>query len=380
MKIIPYGKQSIGLEDISIVSKSLKKNKITTGNFVKNFEIKISNFLNSSNTLVCNSGTAGLHIVFESLGLRKGKNIIMPIINFISAYRIAKFLDAKIYFADVDEVSGQMTSEHILKCIKKNSLKKVDFVLTMYLGGYPEDFQNIYKLKKKYKFKLIEDACHAFGAKYMYQDKLYKVGCCKHADASVFSFHPLKTITTGEGGAVSFKSKKNFDIGKKFLSHGIERKKNHWTYDIVKLGMNYRLSDINCALGISQLKKINKFIKKRKEIYKIYESFFLKYRKFFSLPNYNNKNKPSYHLFIVHFNFKKIKIQKDKIFHYYLKNKIFLQQHYIPIFSFKIWNKKANFPGAKNYINSCFSFPIFYDLSKKEINHILAFTKKIIQL
>ena len=378
MKLIAYGKQSINKKDLSYINKSFLADKITTGDYVSLFEKKISNYLNSPGTLVCNSGTAGLHVALETLGLNSSKNIIMPIINFISAYRIAKLLKAKIFFADVDGLTGQMTSKNILDCIKKNKLKKVDFLITMYLGGYPEDINNIIELKKKYKFILVEDACHAFGSQYFYKGKFYKVGSCKHSDASVFSFHPLKTITTGEGGAVSFKSKKNLSIGKKLLSHGIIRMKEHWNYNIMNLGMNYRLSDINCALGITQLNQINNFLKKRKKIYDIYLNFFSKNSRTFKTPNYDKKNKSSYHLFIVHINLKSLKISKKKIFNFFLKNKIFVQQHYLPLYSYNFWKSSKKYPGAKSYISTCFSFPIHCGLSNKDLNYIIRFTKKLI--
>ena len=378
MKLITYGKQSINKKDLSYINNSFLADKITTGNYVSLFEKKISNYLNSPGTIVCNSGTAGLHIALETLGLNNKKNIIMPIVNFISAYRIAKLLKAKIFFADVDDLTGQMTSKNIIECIRRNKLKNVDFLLTMYLGGYPEDITNIIDLKRKYKFILVEDACHAFGSQYFYKGKNYKVGSCTHSDASVFSFHPLKTITTGEGGAVTFKQKKNLSIGKKLLSHGIIRKKEHWNYNITNLGMNYRLSDINCALGITQLNKINDFLKKRKKIYDIYLNFFSKNKSVFKIPHYNRRNKFSYHLFIVHINLKLLKTTKKKYSIFFLKNKIFIQQHYLPLYSYSFWKNSKKFPGAKRYISTCFSFPIHCGISTKDLSHIIRFTKKLI--
>ena len=140
----------------------------------------------------------------------------------------------------------------------------------MFLGGNPLFIEDYYALKKKYNFLILEDACHALGAKYKLNQKIYKVGSCKHSDISIFSLHPLKSITTGEGGAVTTNNKIYKEAFNKFRSHGFI-KKNHWTYELNNFGFNYRLSDINCALGISQLKKIKFFLTKRKKIYQFYK-------------------------------------------------------------------------------------------------------------
>ena len=256
IKIIPYGRQYIDQSDINLVSTSLKQDMITTGNYVKKFENKTSKFLKAKYTLSCNSGTAALHLAFCAVGLKKNDVIIMPAVNFIAAFNMASNLGANIYLADVDSATGQMTPKTLINCINKYKLTKVKVILTMYMGGFPENVFDFFKIKKKYKCILIEDACHAFGAKYYAQDVQYKIGSCNHSDISIFSFHPLKPITTGEGGLLSTNSKKFYNLAKIFRSHGIiKNKKKYWEYDVIKSGYNYRLSDINCALGISQLKK-----------------------------------------------------------------------------------------------------------------------------
>ena len=192
----------------------------------------------------------------------------MPTINFIASYSMAKNFGAKIYLVDVDPVSGQITPEKIRECIKINKLKKIKAIITMPLGGYLRNIEKFFDLKNKLNCFLIEDACHAIGAKYKYQNKNYYIGSCKHSDISIFSFHPVKTITTGEGGAVVTNSKKFANIIRTNRSHGIFRKnRNYWKYDIKEVSFNYRLSDINCALGISQLKKIDYFLKRRKNLF-----------------------------------------------------------------------------------------------------------------
>jgi dTDP-4-amino-4,6-dideoxygalactose transaminase len=376
MNKIYYGKQDINSEDILSVSKALRHDLITTGKNVNKFEKKISQFLKSKYAVACNSGTAGLHLSFMAIGLKKNDVIVMPAINFIAAYNMSKLLGAKIFLADVDPLTGQMTPDHLLNCIKKNKLKKIKAIVTMYLGGYAENNIEFYKIKKLFKCILIEDACHAFGASYFFKNSFYKVGSCKHSDLSVFSFHPLKTITTGEGGIVSTNNK---SLATKLLllrSHGIEKiKKKHWKYDVKFIGFNYRISDINCALGSSQLQRVRKFINYRKKI-------FLQYRKklkflnhIIKFPNYNFLNNHAYHLNLINIDFKRIKSNKDKFIKFMLKNNIVCQYHYIPIFKFFIYkkNKKEKIIDLKNsqkYQSNSVSLPIFYGLTPRNINRI----------
>ncbi len=208
MKLIPYGKQYIDNEDLKFVKNALKKNKITTGRTVQEFEKKITKFLNCKYSITCNSGTSALFIALQSINIKNNDIIIMPSINFISSYNVAKILGAKVFLADVNRLTGQMTPEDVINCYKKFKIKKVKAIITMYNGGYPYEVENFSKLKKKLNCFIIEDACHALGASYKTKGGNYKIGSCKHSDISTFSLHPLKTITTGEGGIVTTNNKK----------------------------------------------------------------------------------------------------------------------------------------------------------------------------
>jgi dTDP-4-amino-4,6-dideoxygalactose transaminase len=384
MKIINYGRQYIDSSDLKKVSLALKQKFITSGNYVKKFEKKIKFFLNVNYAVSCNSGTAALHLAFMSIDLKKNDIVIMPIINFIASYNMAKLLGAKIYFADVDKYTGQMTPQTILECVKKNKIKKIKAIIVMYLGGYPENILEFYKIKKNFNCYLIEDACHALGAKYLYKKKYQMVGSCKHADISTFSLHPVKTITAGEGGVITTNNKEIFKKIINLRSHFIQRKNKYWIYDIKQLGFNYRLSDINCSLALSQLEKINKFINYRKKIYNFYQKELLKLKNFVYLPRYNENNKSSYHLFIILINFKKLKASKDNFINFLNKKKIYCQFHYIPIYKFSFYKSKIkNFYGAEKYYNIGVSIPIYYNLKKidqkRVINSIFLFFKKYIK-
>lgn len=383
MKIIPYGRQYVDSQDIRLVSKALKKNLITTGNYVKKFEAKISRFLKVKYTASCNSGTSALHLALMAINLKKNDVIIMPAINFIAVYNMARLMNAKIFLADVDPLTGQMTPRTLLECIKNNKLKKIKAIVTMYLGGYPENVIEFYDIKKKFNCYLIEDACHALGAKYLFRKNFYPIGSCKNSDISTFSLHPVKTITTGEGGLITTNNKLFYNRILSLRSHGINKDRNfHWKYDLSESGFNYRLSDANCALGLGQLKKINKFINYRKKIFNNYKIELKKIAKIITFPSYK-RGKSSYHLFIISINFEKLKSSKDKFLKFLRKKNIFCQYHYIPIYKFKLFNKKINlnfYRGAEFYYKNTISLPIFYGLNisfqRKIINKIKLFLNK----
>ena len=377
MNNIPYGRQFVDKKDKKAVLNSLSKQLITTGPIVEKFEEKLSKYLQSKYSYVCSSGTAAIHLAMLSIGLKKNDIILMPAINFIASYNMAKILELKFYFVDVYEHTSQITPNKIVECFKKNKLKKISALLVMFHGGYPENAENFYHLKKKYNFFIIEDACHALGSEYKCKNKFLKIGSCKHSDISTFSLHPLKTITTGEGGIVTTNNAKIARNITLYRNHGISRLKNqYWKYDVLKHGFNYRLSDINCALGLSQLKKINFFLKRRKKIYKKYFKEFENFNAKLKIPKYSNNIKSSYHLFLINIKFNKLKKNKNHFMKYLNYNQIKAQQHYIPINNFKVFNKKnLNLPGTKNYFDNSISIPIYVNLNMRDQNKIIKVIK-----
>jgi dTDP-4-amino-4,6-dideoxygalactose transaminase len=383
MKTIPYGRQYIDSNDIKLVSKALKEDLITTGYYVKKLENKISKFLKVKHVASCSSGTSALHLAFMAINLKKNDVIIMPAINFIAAYNMARLMNAKIFLADVDSLTGQMTPKTLLDCIKNNKLKKIKVIITMYLGGYPEYVLEFYNIKKKLNCYLIEDACHAMGAKYFFNKNFIPIGSCKHSDISTFSLHPVKTITSGEGGLITTNNKVFYNKIVSLRSHGIDKDKNfHWKYNLNKIGFNYRLSDVNCSLGLGQLKKINKFLKKRKKIFNFYRARLIKNTNLVNFPPYKIAM-PSYHLFLISINFQKIMSSKNKLFKFLKNNNILSQYHYIPIYKFKLFKKKINlkfYKGAEFYYKNTISLPIFYNLNtssqKKVVDRINFFLNK----
>ena len=380
MKNIPYGKQFINKSDKKAVLNSLLNRLITTGPLVEKFEKKLKKYLGSKNSLVCSSGTAAIHLALMSLNLKKNDIILMPAINFIASYNLAKIMKLKVFLCDVDPYTGQTTPDQVLDCIKKNNIKKIKALIIMHHGGYPYLSKEFYDLKKKYNFYLIEDACHALGAEYIYKNKLLKIGSSKHSDICTFSLHPVKTITSAEGGIVTTNNKKISEKIKLLRSHGIKRdKKMYWKYDVIDNGFNYRLSDINCALGISQLKKINFFLKNRKKIYDRYLLELKNFSPYMKIPEYPKNNKYSYHLFLIHIEFNKLKTNKDKFLKYLNNHNINAQYHYVPIYKFKVYADKKNYyKGVECYYKNTVSLPIYVDLKLKDQNKIIKIIKSFL--
>ena len=276
-KFIPYGKQEIDNEDIASVVDVLKSDFITQGPKVPLFEKLISEYCGAKYAHAVNSATSGLHIACLSLDLKKGDFVWTSPISFVASANCALYCGANIDFVDIDPVSYNISvkklEEKLINAQKKGTLPKI--VIPVHLAGQSSEMIKIKELSNKYNFKIIEDASHALGGSYKEQ----KIGSCKFSDLTVFSFHPVKMITTGEGGVITTNSKLLSKKIKFFRSHGItkdfsEMKKDPdglWYYEQLELGYNYRMPDINAALGISQLSKLDEFVSKRELISKYYD-------------------------------------------------------------------------------------------------------------
>tara|TARA_B110000467_G_scaffold158073_1_gene173700 strand:+ start:1324 stop:2493 length:1170 start_codon:yes stop_codon:yes gene_type:complete len=377
--IIPYGRQSIDNRDIKNVVNVLKSDFLTSGPIVEKFEKEIRKYCNSKFSVSANSATSALHIACLALGLSKGDILWTTPITFVASANCALYCNAKVDFVDIDSKTFNLSVSNLEKKLisakKKGKLPKI--LIPTHLGGQSCEMDKIKDLSKKYHFNIIEDASHALGGRY----KKRKVGNCKYSDITVFSFHPIKSITTAEGGMALTNNKKLADKMKIYREHGIVRGhknlkgkiKGPWVYQQQVLGYNYRLSDVHAALGIGQLKRLNKFLIKRNQISLLYKE------KLKELPIRFQENQANIysakHLFIILVN-KKTHLE---LFKYLRAKKILVNIHYIPIFLhpyFKSQNfKKENFKNSMNYYSSAISLPIHYVLTRKQQLYVISTIK-----
>ena len=377
---ISYGKQSINKSDLKAVKNVLKNELLTQGPLVQKFENSLKKKLNSKYATVVNNGSSALITIGKILNWKKGDLIAVPPITFLSSVNTIEHCGAKPIFIDISMKDYCMDPNILEKVLQKDKKKNIKAAIIVDYGGQPAQWEKFLKLKRKYNIKLINDNCHALGSS-LNKDKGYAV---KYADLVSLSFHPVKAITTGEGGAILTNNLKYEKKAKIYRTHGMIRKKEHWKYSMKEIGYNFRLPDINCALGISQIKRLDVFVKKRQKISKIYDNFFSNNIKF-KIPNKINKNENSFHLYPLLLNLKEIKKTKDKIMNEFLKNKIKLQVHYIPVNTQLFYKKKYGFNKKKfknslEFFKNSISLPIYSGLSMKELNFIKKACKKIFRI
>ena len=378
MMKINYSKHNISKKDIKSVIKVLKSDFLTQGPSVKFFEKKIKKIVSAKYAFAVNSATSGLHVACMSIGISKNDVVWTSPNSFVASSNCALYCGAKIDFVDIDLKNYNLCPtklENKLKSTKKKNLPKA--IVLVHFAGYATNLERIKRLSKKYNFKIIEDASHALGGKY----KNSYIGNCQFSDVCVFSFHPVKSITTGEGGLITTNSKKISAKINLFRNHGINRDKkfllnktlkiNH--YEQIELGFNYRMSDIEAALGISQANRLTKFIHKRMSVAKFYD------KELINLPIQKPifSKDSSWHLYVILLKNNSI---RKKLFEFLKKKKINCQIHYIPIhihpYYKKIGFKKKDFPNSVEYYERCLSLPIFFDLKFSAQKKIISLIKK----
>lgn len=370
MNEINYGKQTIDEGDIQEVVNVLRSAYLTTGPKIKEFENKFSEYVGSKYAVAVSSGTAALHLACLAAELQKGDELITSPMTFLASANCALYCNAKPVFVDINE-QGLIDENKIEEKINENT----KIIIPVHYMGLTANMKKIKHIADKNNLIIIEDACHALGAKY----KDSKIGDCKYSDMTVFSLHPVKHITTGEGGIITTNSKEIFEKLIALRNHGITRNKEHltnkeegdWYYEMQLLGFNYRLTDFQCALGISQLKKINKFIEKRREIAKKYNAVF-ENNKHIKIIREKNSQFNSYHLYVI---LVKDKETRFKLFNYLKENKIICQVHYIPVYLQPFYQKlgytKGICPKSEAFYNKILSLPIYPELSEKNQKYVI---------
>jgi len=383
-KSIPYGHQWIDDKDIQEVVKVLKTDWITQGPKVEEFEKAVARYCGAKYAIAVSSGTAALHAAYTVARIRPGDEVITTPLTFAATANAAVYCGGKPVFVDIQEDTLNIDPNKI----EKRITKKTKIIAPVDFAGHPCDYDKIKKIAKKHHLLIIEDASHALGSKYgsasSPQAKRKRVG--SFADMTVLSFHPVKHITTGEGGMVLTNNKELYEKLKIFRQHGIVKipKKGKWYYEIEKPGYNYRLTDFQCALGLSQLKKIDKFIKRRREIVAKYNKAFKDIEEIIT-PTEKNYAKSAYHIYIIQLVLDKLKVNRRKIFEKFQKESLGVQVHYIPLhfqpfYKKEFGYKKGDFPVAEKYYERAITLPLFPKMTDKEVGRVIKIVKKIINL
>jgi len=379
-KLLPYGHQCIDDEDIKAVSEILHSDWITQGPKVAEFEKEFAKYVGARYAVAVNSGTAALHTACFAANIGKGDEAITTPITFAASANCVLYQGGTSVFADIDADTLNIDSKEIKKKITKRTkvLIPVDFT------GLPVDLEKILQIAKDNNLIIIEDASHALGATYRGR----KIGSI--SDMTIFSFHPVKHITTGEGGMITTNNKEYYERLKLFRTHGITKDKDKllnydgpWYYEMQELGYNYRLTDFQCVLGLSQLKKIGRIIQRRREIVQKYNHEFEDVPEI-KIPQINPVDStPAWHIYMIQLNLERIKVGRRKIFEALRAENIGVNVHYIPVHLQPYYQKRfgyhlGDFPKAENYYSRAITLPVFPKMSDEDVGDVVVAVKKVI--
>jgi len=366
MPFIPYGKQSIDQSDIDAVVETLHSDYLTTGPKIKEFEEALSHYCGAKYVIAVANGTAALHLASLVL-LKKGDKVLTTPNSFLATSNAILYAGAKPIFVDIAQ-DGNIDLDLCEKALKQDSSIKAIYAVAF--SGNMVNQEKLKYLKETYEIKILEDNAHAIGAQY----NGIKSGSCTNSDISIFSFHPVKHLTTAEGGAITTNDKEMYEKLLSLRSHGMVKtpEMKPWEYEMRELGFNYRITDIQCALGISQLQKLPSFVERRFEIAKSYDKAF---ENSLVKPLYTFDGKSSYHLYVVQVDFSKLKISKVDLFHKMREKKIGLQLHYIPI-NKQPYYKSLGYgneltPKMDTYYEECFSLPMYPKMRDEEQDYVV---------
>jgi len=387
--VISYGKQTIDKDDIDAIVEILKGDWLTQGPAVEMFENDLKTYFCADYSCAVANGTAALHLTGLALGWQPGDIVITSPITFLATANCIVYAGATPDFVDIDPISYTMDPNQLEEKVKAYQMrgKKVKAVIGVDYAGNPCDWEALRKIANQYELQLVNDNCHAMGAKY-FIDKQYAI---KYADVVTQSYHPVKHITTGEGGGILTK---HLDLDSKvrlLRSHGMTKdfKKNGrncgtWYYEMHEVGYNYRITDFQCALGSSQLKKLDHFVEKRQKIAKIYNKAFTN-NDLFNCPKVSGNVSHAWHLYPLQIKFDKAGLGKKQFFEEMKNNGINLQVHYIPVHTQPFYHKNygfnfGDFPVAEEFYQCEVSLPIYPSLNSDSINKVVDSVRSVLNV
>lgn len=374
--MIPYGKHHIDEEDIQAVADVLRHGLLTQGPTIEAFEKAVAEYVGVKYAVAVSSGTTGLHIAALAAEVGPGSSIITSPITFVASANAGLYCGAEVLFADIDPKTINMSPDSLSEVLNKN--KNVRAVIPVHYAGLPCDMEAIKLISDESGAVIIEDAAHALGATYKSGQK---VGSCKYSLMTVFSFHPVKAIAAGEGGMITTNDEQTYLKLIRLRSHGINKLNdpfqelsqsvtngqiNPWYYEMQTLGFNYRITDIQCALALSQFKKLDVYIDRRRTLVKAYDTAFTK------MQNINpaqvvGRDESGHHLYVVRINFETINLNRAQLMGVLRSKQIGTQVHYIPVpahpFYRKLGFRPENYPNAQSFYKEALSIPLFYDLT-----------------
>ncbi len=375
MKAISYGRQYLDSADMNQVMETLNSDFLTQGPKVAEFEKALCEYTGAQYCLAVSNGTAALHLAVLALEIEEGSEGITSPNTFVASSNAMVYCGLSPKFADINPISYNISPEEILKTLSQ----KTKLLIPVHFAGRSCDMESISNIAKENKLHVIEDAAHAIGSCYPSGER---VGSCAYSDLTTFSFHPVKTITTGEGGAITTNSKELYEKLLLLRSHGITKDKNlllsnhgPWYYEMQTLGFNYRLSDLQAALGVSQLNKLDSFKEKRLQIIERYDQAFKEFE-WLQIPYNVHNDLTCYHLYVIQIQFEKINLTRTEVMQKFFEAGVGTQVHYIPVhiqpfYKENFGTSEGDFPHAENYYTKCLSLPLFPAMTEDEIERVI---------
>ena len=372
-KVIPYSRQYVDESDIQAVTTVLKSDWLTQGPTTRAFEEKIADLCGAKYAVAVSSATAALHLACIAL---EPKSLWTSPNTFVASANCGRYCGAEVDFVDIDYTTLNISVSELESKLK--SQKAPDVLVPVHFAGRPAEMEQIFELSKEHGFKVIEDASHALGAEICGE----KIGSCRYSDITVFSFHPVKGVTTGEGGVLLTNSEETYNKVVSLRSHGVQRPEGQdpWFYEQCTLGFNYRISDIHSALGLSQLAKLDTFIKRKEELANTYEQELRELP--IITPELECSGRNAWHLYPIKLKLEEISLSKLELFNSLLEKGVRCQVHYIPVHTQPYYQdlgfKLGDFPVSEQYYKEALSLPLFYSLSDEEHGYVISLLKELL--